>query len=238
MSKHKTTILILVLLSLLLVLVLATATSAAPTTDTAPTDGKAGYTGSDACKGCHNDKHTTLQETLHPWKVRPKAEANIVGNWPHEWDGVTYTLDDFDWVIGAHPKWKQRYIDIQEDGFWKILPFQWNIDTQEFVAYNHAGDYREDCAGCHTTGLDVTTKTWTEPGVQCEACHGPGQDHVSGGFVNPPGERLIFAKSDPEVCGSCHTRGATKDGMYSWPEGYVPGGDVHLDDIYDVTDSD
>ena len=36
----------------------------------------------------------------------------------------------------------------------------------------------ENCAGCHTTDINVQTSTWSEKGVGCEACHGPGQDHV------------------------------------------------------------
>ncbi|NOZ48571.1 MAG: ammonia-forming cytochrome c nitrite reductase subunit c552, partial [Chloroflexi bacterium] len=133
------------------------------------------YVGSTTCAVCHGNKYNSLQETLHPWKVRPKAEATIVGQFPVVMDGVTYTLDDVDWVIGAHPKWKQRYIHI-DDGVWHILPIQWNIaPTQGWVPYSHAGDYRDGCAGCHTTGYDVTLKEWSEPGVTCESCHGPGQ---------------------------------------------------------------
>jgi len=242
-KRISISIVTLLLLSLLLVLAVGSVSTAAPVdppAQTAPDQGKAGYVGSGVCKGCHNNQHTSFVETLHPWKVRPKEEATIVGQFPvTDVNGQVWTLDDVDWVIGAKPKWKQRYIKIMDDGAWRILPVQWNIATQEWVPY-HADtwqerDYRDSCAGCHTTGYDVNTKTWKEPGVWCEACHGPGQEHISGGFSQPPGQRKIYAKPDAEVCGACHTRGKTKDGKWSWPEGYVPGGDVHIEDIYDVT---
>ena len=44
--------------------------------------------------------------------------------------------------------------------------------------------------------------TWTEPGVQCEACHGPSSLHVS----DPRGVRPVVDRS-PALCGECHYRG-------------------------------
>ncbi|MFQ5595342.1 MAG: multiheme c-type cytochrome, partial [Anaerolineae bacterium] len=198
------------------------------------------YVGSDTCLGCHpaiggGPSREDFEATLHPWKLRPKDEANIIGQFPvTDVNGVTWTLDDVDWVIGANGTgWKQRYIKII-DGVWRILPIQWNLATQEWVPY-HADDwadgtperdYKELCAGCHTTGYDVTTKEWSEPGVWCEACHGPGSQH----FGNPAG---IVKTPDSETCGQCHVRGHDKDtDTHGWPVGYVPGGDTHIEDVY------
>ncbi len=75
------------------------------------------------------------------------------------------------------------------------------------------------CFGCHTTAsttADSTSKSQFEPeraswGVTCEACHGPGADHVAAmkaGAEN--GRALIFnpARLDPvasvDFCGACH----------------------------------
>jgi hypothetical protein len=71
------------------------------------------------------------------------------------------------------------------------------------------------CFGCHTTAS--TTKNGFEPqtmflGVTCEACHGPGADHVAAtrsgmdelvisSIVNPA--RLTPAES-VDFCGACH----------------------------------
>ncbi len=192
------------------------------------------YVGSTTCAACHGATYATMQQTLHPWKVRPKAEANIVGQFPVTMNNVTYTLDDVDWVIGAHPKWKQRYIDITPEGLWKILPFQWNVATAQWAPYNApAKDYRDACAGCHTTGYDVQLKEWKEPGINCESCHGPGQAHVLA--PDKAADPMIYASVDSEVCGSCHLRGKTKDGKFDWPEGYMPGGNVHVSDVYSPT---
>ena len=199
-------------------------------------EAKAGYVGAETCAACHGDTYDTYMTTLHPWKLRPKDEATIVGQFPvTDVNGMTWTLDDVDWVIGARPKWKQRYIKII-DGVWRILPIQWNIKTQEWVPY-HADDwadgtperdYKQLCAGCHTTGFNVETGQWIDPGVTCEACHGPGEQHAR--TADPT---KIYKSVDAEVCGACHSRGKDKaTGKHGWPEGYVPGGDVRLSDVY------
>jgi predicted CXXCH cytochrome family protein len=44
--------------------------------------------------------------------------------------------------------------------------------------------------------------TWAEPGVQCEACHGPGGLHAQ----NPYGSEMKIDR-DAAACGQCHLRG-------------------------------
>jgi hypothetical protein len=71
-----------------------------------------------------------------------------------------------------------------------------------------------NCFSCHSTGgarerqirLDKLT-----PGVRCEACHGPGAQHVSAVKEGEPSARLIFnpGRLSPDeltqkFCASCH----------------------------------
>lgn len=75
-----------------------------------------------------------------------------------------------------------------------------------------AGDVRE-CFGCHTTaarrGNELQLEKF-EDGVQCEACHGPGAEHVAGiseGKPRPVAMRSLkglTAEETNELCGSCH----------------------------------
>ena len=129
---------------------------------------------------------------------------------------------------------KQRYhVRIGNSDF--ILPIQWNpvadLDgkNQGWTGYNvqnwFAADgtptvptldkaEARDCAGCHQTGVvpafDGTEWTITriEENIACEACHGPGGDHLAGGgganIVNP--SNLTVAQAN-DICGSCHSRG-------------------------------
>ena len=64
-----------------------------------------------------------------------------------------------------------------------------------------------DCLECHTTGYDKATETYYQTGVQCEACHGPGD--------------TMNRDTSPELCGVCHT------GPYPTYDEWVVGGPSH-----------
>ncbi len=86
----------------------------------------------------------------------------------------------------------------------------------------HAGEEKPyTCGTCHTTGwipcpigdddcdrqddLPGMAGSFAAPGVQCEACHGPGSLHAEHPYV-------VKAEVDrsPELCGRCHIRGAVE----------------------------
>jgi hypothetical protein len=85
-----------------------------------------------------------------------------------------------------------------------------------WVTY-HSGEAEipYNCGSCHTTGynpegnqddLPGLIGTWTEPGVKCEECHGPGSLHAS----NPRGIAMKVNR-DAEECGACHRRGGVEE---------------------------
>ncbi len=68
------------------------------------------------------------------------------------------------------------------------------------------------CLGCHATSTDLGPR-WTQPsfdirlGVQCEACHGPGSDHVRArraGLANEVPPPLGIRRGERESCDDCH----------------------------------
>ena len=70
----------------------------------------------------------------------------------------------------------------------------------------HAGEFKTDqadsqtCNICHSTGLTSTNQHPVEKNVGCEACHGPGEEHISsGGAV----DKIVKNKS-ADICGRCH----------------------------------
>lgn len=91
--------------------------------------------------------------------------------------------------------------------------------------------FTAECAGCHVTGFDAASGEWEEDGVQCEACHGPGSNHITavddaGSSINDEEIALIRATInpaiDPQTCGQCHATGESPDGR-PFPVGFMPG---------------
>lgn len=122
-------------------------------------------------------------------------------------DGPDGKLADYRvaWTFGVFPL--QQYLVDFPDGRKQALPLAWDArSTQDggqrwFHLYPHETiDHRDPlhwtrlqqnwnfvCADCHATNLrrgydaaaDRFATTWSEPTVACEACHGPGSNHVA-----------------------------------------------------------
>lgn len=131
-----------------------------------------------------------------------------------------------------------------------LIPFAWLIADQRWVPFDQtflrdpkmphtAQIWNRGCVGCHTTAprplndlqAGFARTTTGELGIACEACHGPGQDHIDF-HRNPlnryttrfatakessPESRLVNpaklnSKRSSEICGQCHSiKWLTKD---------------------------
>ena len=202
------------------------------------------YVGSTTCFGCHSSHYRNWDTTLHPRMIQDAAAnpAAVLADFSAGADvrqveiaGATreWTLDDVALTMGS--KYRQRYIMQMDDGTYMVLPGQWNVRSQTWVSASPTANWLQGCGGCHTTGFEAETLTYSELSVGCEACHGPGSVHVEmanalAPDVNPLSEDVyavrqsIVATVDSAVCGQCHTRGTTPDGTFSFPVNYVVGG--------------
>jgi tetratricopeptide (TPR) repeat protein len=131
-----------------------------------------------------------------------------------------------------------------ERGRLQVLPLsydvrkkEWYDTTASFVrhfveATDRPVDWKDPmltfntaCYGCHVsqlkTNYDLKTdsykSTWAEPGINCETCHGPGEEHNKITKATPKGQplkdlKIISTKTmTPEqrdhMCATCHTKG-------------------------------
>ncbi len=174
------------------------------------------YVGDDACSGCHASKYNEYMNSGHPYKVTHTA-GEVPGDdtWPHTpvpplptvfdnqlvWSDVEYVIGNF--------YWKARFVD--REGYIytgsETDVTQWNLNTQEWVAY-HAGEVDKpfNCGRCHTTGyveegnqhdLPGMIGTWAQDGIRCEACHGPASVHIGNPQTHP---------ANGKDCAECHYR--------------------------------
>jgi predicted CXXCH cytochrome family protein len=105
----------------------------------------------------------------------------------------TFTVD---YTLGA--KRYQGYLSTLPEGRIYVLPVFWHVASKRWVDWKEitpipdgAHEIRQiwnsNCFNCHGTnivqGYDLDEKkyrsTWTEMGIGCEACHGPGRRHVA-----------------------------------------------------------
>jgi hypothetical protein len=191
------------------------------------------------------------------------------------WHGTAqrYVPFKIDYVVGY--QFRQEYVTREPNGVLRRLPLQWFPARNEFYPYwNHQEDSVPDqldlwsqmqspnaawnlfCGRCHTTHLEVLDKDeqhtrastrFTEPGIACEACHGPGSHHVryfAKNYVNRlaafvksklRGEPVAFMATGPKlskgqdlsICGRCHGADimlASQDAYRTFEPGYSKEG--------------
>jgi len=115
-----------------------------------------------------------------------------------------YVPFEIEHVVGY--QYRQVYVTREAGGVLRRLPLQWSTRRQEFFPYwnlqegstptlqdlwqqmgSQNSAWNLFCARCHTTHLTINNKDaahtvadtqWIDPGIACEACHGPGSLHT------------------------------------------------------------
>ncbi len=146
------------------------------------------------------------------------------------------------------------FLTPQDRGRLQVLPVAYDVRRKEWYdvaasGLRHFADVSEravhwtdreltfntSCHGCHVSQLhtnynpvtDAYQSTWTEPGINCETCHGPGEEHIRAAKAAGPGKSLADAKlivakrlahqRKNELCASCHAR------LLAIRDGFLPG---------------
>ncbi|MDP2643610.1 MAG: multiheme c-type cytochrome [Desulfobacterales bacterium] len=162
----------------------------------------------------------------------------------------------------------QNYLTKFPNGEIHVLPVEWNVKDRRWTDRKGLKDnfhengpswdapeniWQFKCGGCHVTGIEINydpdknsfNSTWADLGIGCEACHGPGSNHVKAAseyfdyeketIVNPA--RLPW-RLRAMVCGQCHNWGVStvdlsehREGFpkkYGYPYGFLPGKALYL----------
>ena len=191
--------------------------------------GKGGYIGSTLCIACHSGRNKEIVDAYtasgHHFALNKVSAAAPV--YPSFAPGVPQPPAGLQWpdilyVTGGYG-WKANFLNasgyIITNGSNKIdsqynLPDNFLGTSGQFVPYEtkQTAPKTFDCGPCHATGYTAQGNqnslagikgTWNEDGVGCEACHGPGEQHLN----NPLG---VKPSNDPkQACGTCHIRDNT-----------------------------
>ncbi len=195
----------------------------------------------------HPYKFTIITDGQPP--VYPPEAVNFQAQWMDSLGDGSHDWTQIAGVIGGYG-WKARFVGldghlvgtagaVSSDGvghnqfnFYEGVDHGWvDYHPSDVKIYNYG------CFKCHTTGGD-TTGTWlatapglgtfTEGGVGCEGCHGPGSEHIAGPTSDNIDRVYEFAHQDNAIgglmigddimlpdpdkdrvnflCGTCHNR--------------------------------
>lgn len=158
----------------------------------------------------------------------------------------TWKTYPVDYTIGS--KWQQAYATRRPGGDIQVFPIQysairkkwinyWKIidppsspraGVSDFPNFTAATNYQTNCAPCHTSHLRLVKPNpssggdyaFHEGGINCEMCHGPGQDHIaamtSGKTIRTKADihlrsfRDMDARDSVAVCAQCHAQSAVR----------------------------
>jgi predicted CXXCH cytochrome family protein len=180
------------------------------------------YIGSHACLSCHSEKFSQWKPSNHAEMLVPiinssdlpldisKAPANL----QPELRKASYMVANT--MFLARDPVTEHY---------KTLGVSYDKVKKVYVPSGFSLDWSTACAGCHTTNMNTPKLTWSEPGIGCEACHGPGRDHALG---KGDTSKIVSSKNS-DICGQCHggndvqTGGKLMSDGTKWIVGFRPG---------------
>ncbi len=175
------------------------------------------FVGSSACQPCHAGKFETQAKSAHARALKA-AEPGARGQW----------------AFGAGQKattWVSQTSDqsVVEHGLsyyanTKLLGLTPGHDTSADITYRTFDPVGTAlrCFRCHSTGpvsLGPGYKVQpSEPGIRCEACHGPGGAHVKagGGLGSIQNPSKLNPTELNELCGACHRQASSLDDDTDW----------------------
>lgn len=202
------------------------------------------YVGSQACGACHSVQLSQHSASGHARSLRPAADHALAKSFLPKLEMPV------EWAFGSGNQAVTFVSQVDEDSYLEHYFTYYSAAKVLAATPGHAGlepktpreargvVYRTfdpdpkimRCFRCHSTGrlslgprLDIRP---AEPGVHCEACHGPGSLHVNAAgsgdlltarrmIVNPG--RLRSSELN-QLCGGCHRKPAPAGAVSNWSD--------------------
>lgn len=213
-----------------------------------------GYVGSSACRGCHPGEHASFSRTYHRTMTQPANDRTVLAPFERRGEEVWAEGKRVVMTTGSHRQ-QAYWVAGEREGELRLLPFVWLAREKELVPRIEAfltppdtdvsrSRWSSSCIACHAVAgeprhdpvRDAFDTRVAELGIACEACHGPGGQHVE--RHRDPFERLAQRRSDkPDptivhpakldkerataVCGQCHSYAFPRDEEEWWTSGYA-----------------
>jgi len=172
------------------------------------------YVHGDECLFCHrNNIGPTWQKNPHGITVRQREDA------PELTKGVSPEVEYF---LGA----SQRVRFLKKIGYGKF-----SIFASDKNAWDNE-KFANRCAGCHSTGVDSSTRSFTAFGIDCYACHGDVTlDHTKDTrLMWLSKKRRDDARAITSICAQCHLRsGKSRSTGLPYANTFIAGDNLFQD---------
>lgn len=196
----------------------------------------------DECLFCHrNDIGSGWQKNPHGVTVRQQEDAP---EWRDVFKGQPALAPialQVEYFLGS--RHRLRFLKKEGYGKFAILNTQAELGTDAHVqkwidSARPIWDkdrFANRCAGCHTTGVDAATKSFSAFGLDCYTCHGVVDPNHTGNIALAylSKKNRSDVRSITSTCAQCHLRMAkSKSTGLPYPNNFVAGDNLFQD--YDV----
>jgi hypothetical protein len=188
----------------------------------------------DECLFCHrNNIGPGWQKNAHGLTIRQVEDApDLVGLLQNEPKLKAFVAE------ATHTLGSRNHVRyLRKDGYGKfdLSSFggdragHWNgLDHPEW----QKAKFENRCAGCHATGIDAETRTFTGVGIDCYTCHGVvdlnHSSDVSLIFLSKKRRSDVLAVTS--TCAQCHLRGGkSRSTGLPYPNNFVAGDNLFKD---------
>lgn len=168
------------------------------------------YVGSPLCVSCHETTHSDIVQSWgsssHHLTMQDPLDERTT---------ITIGRTPGQVVIGRD----MRVQPLQDSAAYPAFP------PHTAITHPHdPPDAARYCFGCHATGYFAAASRYSEPGIGCEACHGPGSRHAESGGAEGTLAQLpaLPPRQQRMICGQCHSLGTARSGVNPFP--VMPGG--------------
>ncbi len=171
------------------------------------------YAGSETCRACHPRQFAAHARTGHAQALAASRAPGAEWAFGAGLQAITYVsrIDD-EYYLEHGLSW------YRETNALDLTPGHRTPAGERYRTFDPAASIFR-CFQCHSTGPLRLAPGFriqpAEPGVQCEACHGPGAEHAAAQkpIRNP---RRLSAAALNDLCGACHRKPAAAGDDTDW----------------------
>jgi hypothetical protein len=206
------------------------------------------YVSGDECLFCHrNDIGPGWSKNRHSLTVRQREDAPELAKLLRDQKALAGVDSEITYFMGSAGH--IRFLKKIGYGKFALLSARADLDADGHVqklvnAEKPTWDkeiFANRCAGCHTTAVDSSAKTFAAFGLDCYTCHGVVDlDHTKDtSLIWLSKKRRSDAQAITSICAQCHLRGSkSRSTGLPYPNNFVVGDNLFKDFQVDLSKAD